>query len=444
MGSLDRAVIHYTAGAGDYNTVSRAESAANVRAVQNLHMDVNGWSDVGYHFLVDKLGNAFEGRAGAINGLPRGAHDTVNANSFAFNVMGYFHPPYNQQPTSPMMEMLYDLIAWRMPDSFRAYGSSVYGGKTTGFIAGHRNVVATSCPGNEIYQLLGNDDSGGPIRTAVHNRIVGQVSGIVVDNDSPSYLELGEWFTSANNGFYGNSSRWSYTGVGNKQALFRPRLDSGGTYDVYAWWVAGSNRAPDTEILIVHDSGTTSVLVDQRQNGSKWNYLGSFPFAPGTAGRVIVTNNGAPNAVVSADAVRWARRAPWSVVVDNSDPGFTASATWPSSTTVAGYYGANYRYRATEPVSDPATWTATLPETGRYRVEVRWTPGTTRASAAPYFVYHRGGTTQVNADQRQSGSAWALLGTFEFAAGTLPRVALSCWTLSGDYVIADAVRFVRA
>ncbi|WAR05966.1 PGSC2-like protein, partial [Mya arenaria] len=34
-----------------------------VRSIQNYHMDSNGWSDIGYSFLVGEDGNVYEGRA---------------------------------------------------------------------------------------------------------------------------------------------------------------------------------------------------------------------------------------------------------------------------------------------------------------------------------------------------------------------------------------------
>ena len=42
-------------------------------------------------------------------------------------------------------------------------------------------------------------------------------------------------------------------------------------------------------------------------------------------------------------------------------------------------------------------------------------------------------------DQQQAGGQWNVLGTWSFTAGW-NHVALSRWTASGDYVIADAVR----
>jgi hypothetical protein len=104
MSALTRAIVHHTAG-GEFNTSGLEASKANVRAIQNLHMGY-GWGDIGYHFLVDKYGNIFEGRVGSMNSLPRGAHDGTNTNSFGFNVMGYFHPTVNNVPTQAMMNSL--------------------------------------------------------------------------------------------------------------------------------------------------------------------------------------------------------------------------------------------------------------------------------------------------------------------------------------------------
>ena len=172
MTGLTRAVIHHSANAGDYNTTSLADSKANVRAIQNYHMDVNGWCDVGYHFLVDKLGNIFEGRSGSMTSLPRGSHDSVNDQSFGFCIMGYYHTPNNNTPTGPLRDSLYDVIAWRMPSAWSPYGSSTYGGVAgVPVLAGHRNVKSTACPGDLMYNpyITGNVN-GGDARDGVNYR----------------------------------------------------------------------------------------------------------------------------------------------------------------------------------------------------------------------------------------------------------------------------------
>ncbi|MGW0783936.1 peptidoglycan-binding domain-containing protein [Streptomyces sp. NPDC002913] len=45
-------VVHYSAG----------PPSQTVRAIQNYHMDSNGWWDIGYNFLVDQGGRIYEGR----------------------------------------------------------------------------------------------------------------------------------------------------------------------------------------------------------------------------------------------------------------------------------------------------------------------------------------------------------------------------------------------
>src|SRR6266540_3396735 len=89
-------------------------------------MDSNGWCDIAYHFLVTAGGYIYEGRKNSMTGLPKGSHDCANGNSFGFNVMGYYHPPYNQTFTSASRASLEAVIAWRMPSGWSPYGSGPY------------------------------------------------------------------------------------------------------------------------------------------------------------------------------------------------------------------------------------------------------------------------------------------------------------------------------
>ncbi|MBI1291559.1 hypothetical protein GC173_10000, partial [bacterium] len=99
------------------------------------------------------------------------------------------------------------------------------------------------------------------------------------------------------------------------------------------------------------------------------------------------------------------------VIGDNGTAAWSASASWLASTSTAGYYGSNYHYRATEAISDAATWTVSLPSAGSYTVAARWTAGTNRAASAPYIVYHTGGSSTVNVNQQANNGVWTNLGT---------------------------------
>ena len=53
-------VHHYNSGISPPRTV--ADAMARVRAAQVYHAVTQGWGDIGYSWLVDDLGNAYEGR----------------------------------------------------------------------------------------------------------------------------------------------------------------------------------------------------------------------------------------------------------------------------------------------------------------------------------------------------------------------------------------------
>ena len=68
--------VHHSAGR---DCTSVDDCAAEVRAIQNYHMDGNGWSDIGYTFLVGGDGSIFEGRG----------WNVVGAHTYGFNSVGY-------------------------------------------------------------------------------------------------------------------------------------------------------------------------------------------------------------------------------------------------------------------------------------------------------------------------------------------------------------------
>lgn len=117
----------------------------------------------------------------------------------------------------------------------------------------------------------------------------------------------GSWATGSNPGGWG-SSYWhdGASGKGTKWARYSPNLPTNGVYDVYAWWVAASNRATNAPIDIVHPAGTTRVLVNQVTFGSQWVKLLRTNFNAGTAGSVIIRNDGTPSgSYVIANGVQW-------------------------------------------------------------------------------------------------------------------------------------------
>jgi uncharacterized protein with LGFP repeats len=157
------AVVHHTAENNDYQP---QDSAAIVQSIYAYHTQILGWCDIAYNALVDKYGQVFEGRAGALIGPVQGDHTGgFNRDSWGVAMIGNFDAV---APTPIQLQTLGRLIGWRLgldhidPKAMVALPSA--GGENTNFplnamamlptIFSHRDVGATDCPGTVAYGLL--------------------------------------------------------------------------------------------------------------------------------------------------------------------------------------------------------------------------------------------------------------------------------------------------
>ncbi len=160
---LRLAVVHHTAGSGTYRP---EQSAAIVRGIELYHVKANGWSDIGYNFLVDRYGQVFEGRAGGMQRNVIGAHaQGFNTGSTGVALLGTYS---SARPTPQAERSLATLLAWRLDVSHIDPASSamVAAGGNPRFtpgagvylrtISGHRDTGFTACPGDSLYARLGS------------------------------------------------------------------------------------------------------------------------------------------------------------------------------------------------------------------------------------------------------------------------------------------------
>lgn len=141
-----------------YNAYSWSECANAVYSVQHYHQNVNGWNDIGYHYLVCRSGYIFQGREDNYNANDvYGAHDGYNNGSVAVSAIGNFHPgttaPTNSV-TTQLKDGIADVFAWiadrRGIDVWDQSYYAGYGG-TMWNVYGHREVGQTACPGDYLY-----------------------------------------------------------------------------------------------------------------------------------------------------------------------------------------------------------------------------------------------------------------------------------------------------
>ncbi|XP_015122499.2 uncharacterized protein LOC107044927 [Diachasma alloeum] len=129
-------VIHHSDSNG---CTSQAICQARVRSFQNYHMDHNGWDDIGYNFLVGEDGNVYEGRGWGI----RGAHSpNYNAKSLGICFIGNFE---SREPQPAAIKAAEDLLGFGV-----ANGTI----KSDYTLLGHRQTKSTTCPGDELYELI--------------------------------------------------------------------------------------------------------------------------------------------------------------------------------------------------------------------------------------------------------------------------------------------------
>jgi hypothetical protein len=151
---LHLAVVHHTAGS---TPATPEESAAVLRAIQVYHVKSNGWNDIGYNFLLDPLGQVFEGRVGGIERNVIGAHALgFNTGSVGIALLGNFE---KKAVTPEARAALPAFLAWRLDVGHLDPLSTVtYVSDGTPYelraISGHRDVNATACPGAKLFPEL--------------------------------------------------------------------------------------------------------------------------------------------------------------------------------------------------------------------------------------------------------------------------------------------------
>ncbi|MGB3852103.1 MAG: DUF6443 domain-containing protein [Tunicatimonas sp.] len=266
---------------------------------------------------------------------------------------------------------------------------------------------------------------------------------IIIDNKSPGFSTNGSWVISSQQ--QGNRYGPDYVhddnkNKGSKTATFQATVTPG-TYQVYGWWSASSNRATNVPYDIVTACGEiATTTVNQRANGASWQLLGTYNF--NETAQVILRTDGT-NGYVIADAIKLTSlttsTAPERVAIDNTDPGFSTTGSWQTSTANLDSYQSDYAHDGNSGKGSKTATFQSVVTPGSYEVFAWWTSHPNRATNVPFDVIHQAGTSTVVKNQQQQGGGWVSLGTYDF--GTAAQVTIRTTETNG-YVMADGVLFV--
>lgn len=293
----DKIVIHHTASSNSTGTT--LQDAYNLAyEIQGWHMNPpNNWADSGQHFTISRGGHVLEGRHTSLQHLDDG--DGM--------VMGAHAPGANDSGIGIENEGLYTSILppdelWNSMVDFCAYICSQYNIPATE-IYGHRDFVATACPGDALYAKLGQ------LREEVQAKLDGGGDppgfSVIVDNSSDDFTAGSAWGTStyADNK-HGADYMFADPADEADEAKFSVEIPADGDYKVETWYpsVAGYNTA--TPFIVYAAGGEETVVLDQSTGGGQWVDLGTHALTAGSQEVVGVSRQTSEEGYVIADAIR--------------------------------------------------------------------------------------------------------------------------------------------
>lgn len=145
-------IVHHSFSPGNDVT----DWAAAVRGIWAFHVNSNGWSDIGYNWLIDPSGRIYQGRAWVdSNDNAQGAHFCgYNAQTMGVCMLGDFN---SISPSEAALRSLVRLLAYRASaNTLDPRGVSFHqsSSRNLNSISGHRDGCSTDCPGNALYPQL--------------------------------------------------------------------------------------------------------------------------------------------------------------------------------------------------------------------------------------------------------------------------------------------------
>jgi len=164
-GTVKLGFVHHTVNPNGY---SADAVPSMLLAIFDYHVQVRGFWDIAYNFMIDSYGRIWEARAGGIDMPVMGAHaGAYNTQSTGVAVLGDF---MNVVPSQAAIAALEPLLAWKLSlhgvparghatvvvDPASAYYTPFAPGAHVSLprVAGHRDGDSTDCPGTAFYARL--------------------------------------------------------------------------------------------------------------------------------------------------------------------------------------------------------------------------------------------------------------------------------------------------
>ena len=160
MDKVTRITIHHSAGKSFWDH-SNGATADHIRKIQKYHQSNRGWADIGYHFIVDRAGDVWEGRKLRYQGAHAGGH--ANRGNIGVVVLG----DYTRQDLRSRQGQNLSRLVEFLSDRFGVPAYRVYT---------HQELKPgkTACPGPELSHWVQNLRERMRRRHQAPNRVLGK------------------------------------------------------------------------------------------------------------------------------------------------------------------------------------------------------------------------------------------------------------------------------
>ncbi len=141
---VEHVIIHHA------DTANFNDPVLEMRSIYYFHAITRGWGDIAYNYLVDFMGNVYEGRVGGEGAV--GCHaEGYNAGSCGICLMGRF---FDDPATPEMHNAIVWIASWAARNLDPTGAAPFHDITSLPTICGHRDVNNTTCPGDDFYVQL--------------------------------------------------------------------------------------------------------------------------------------------------------------------------------------------------------------------------------------------------------------------------------------------------
>ena len=159
---VKKIIVHHTATTKDLNNPDAA-----VRAIYQYHTQTRAWGDIGYNFIIAPNGKVYQGRAGG-PGVVAAHAGGYNTGSVGIALLGNYQ---EDEVPDAMLESLQDLIEQQAElHDIDISTKGNYRGLYLDNLLMHKDIGATSCPGENAYDYVEDIRQGKVFTTSNSSR----------------------------------------------------------------------------------------------------------------------------------------------------------------------------------------------------------------------------------------------------------------------------------